>query len=170
MAKELQSSVQVAISGVLTNALGLSTPEDSLSKSFRDSLATGKGLDQADRMWHDSRQLIETSEDLDLAGGVTDGLGETITFAKVKCIAIFNKATSVGFNLTVGGAAANQLINWVGDASDKIVIGPGGCLVLWNPSAAGYAVTAGTGDLLKIDSGGNTVDYEIIIIGAAPTE
>jgi len=167
MAKELQSSVQVAISGVLTNALDLSTPEDSLSKSFRDSLATGTVLDQADRMWHDNRTLSATSEDIDLAGGVTDGLGASVTFVKVKCIAIFNNSTTAGDNLTVGGAAATQFVNWVGDATDKIVIGPGGCFLLWNPSLAGYAVGAGASDLLKVDSGANEIEYDIIIIGTS---
>ena len=166
MAKELQSSVQVAISGVLTNALGLSTPEDSLSKSFRDSLATGTGLDQADRMWHDQRTLTSESEELDLAAGLTDGLGETITFAKVKCIAIFNLSTAG--SLTVGGSATEvAFVNWVSDFSDKIVIGPGGCFLLWNPSLAGYVVTPTSGDKLKINSGAETLTYDIIIIGTA---
>ena len=168
MAKALESSLQIAISGVLTNALDLSTPDDSLSKSFRDSLATGVGLDMADRMWHDTRTLVGTSEEIDLAGVLTDGLGEVLTFAKVKGIMIFNKATSAAFNLTVGGSLIGVcFINWVSDFSDKIVIGPGGCFVLWNPSLAGYAVTAGTGDKLKIDSGANQVEYDIIIIGTS---
>ena len=44
---------------------------------------------------------------------------------------------------------------------------PGGTLLLVAPNAAGYAVTAGTGDLLKVaNSGGSTgVTYDIVIVG-----
>jgi len=167
MAKELATSLLVSLTALLKNALDLSTPQDSLSKSFRDTLATGTALDQADRLWHDTRTLTATSEDLDLAGGLTDGLGETITFAKVKAVLIVNKNVTAGAILKIGGAAANQFVNWVADASDIVNVQPGGALLLWAPSLAGYGVTADTGDKLKIDSGAATIEYDIVIIGTS---
>ena len=42
-------------------------------------------------------------------------------------------------------------------------------MLIASPTAAGWLVTAGTGDLLKIANGGagSAVDYDIILIGAA---
>lgn len=172
MAKELKTSLQIAISGLLQDALDLSTPQDKLSKSFRDNLATGAGKDQADLMWHDTDTLNSGNSysiDIDLAGTLTDGLGDTVTFAKVKLIAIFNKATQAGFTLNVGGdATETAFINWVANFSDEVVVGPGGCFLLFNPSLAGYAVTAGSGDILQIaNSDSHEIEFDVVIIGTS---
>lgn len=136
-------------------------------KSFLDSLANGTGSDQADLLWWDTRTLTATSEDLDLAGSLLDPLSQAaMTFAKIKGIFIENTSTTSTEILIVGGAAANQFINWVGDASDAVKIGPKGVLLLWSPED-GYAVTADTGDLLKIDAGSDTITYNIILIGTS---
>jgi hypothetical protein len=72
-------------------------------------------------------------------------------------------------NVLVGGAASNQFINWVGNSSDIVVVKPGGILFLYTPTDPGYAVTAGTGDLLKIaNSGAGTgVTFDIYIGGTS---
>lgn len=165
MADALTTKLTIKLACDYVDTLDLSTVTDDLDVDWSDSLADGTGKDQADELWHDSRTVTGASEDLDLAGSLTNGLGDVVTFVKIKTIMIKNTSTTAGENLSVGGAAANQLINWVGDASDKIVIGPDGLFILHNPAAAGYAVTAATGDLLKIDSGAATITYEIVLIG-----
>ena len=161
----LTTNLELKLSINHTVSKDLSTPEDKFQQSVVDVLSSGTGLDNADLVFHDSRTLAATSEDLDLAASLSDSFGNTLTFVKVKGIFIKNTSTTAGDILSVGGAAANQFINWVGNSSDIINIGPDGVLFLWDPSLAAYAVTAGTGDLLKIDAGGNTITYEIIIIG-----
>lgn len=139
---------------------------DHLSKIFSLNLVNGTGSGQANRLFHDVRPLADSAnEELDLAGGLTDNLGNTITLAKVKFLAIKNRDTLQTFS--VGPAAANGWAAAFGDASDIIKIAPGNLIVLvW--SSVGVAVTAGTGDLLKITNGavGNAADYEIVIIGS----
>jgi hypothetical protein len=76
--------------------------------------------------------------------------------------------TSTDQTLTIGGAAANQFINWVGDASDTIKIPPGGFFLLVAPDD-GFDVTAGTGDQLKVANGGagSATDYYVWLIGTS---
>jgi hypothetical protein len=71
--------------------------------------------------------------------------------------------------VAVGGAASNGFVGWVADATDKINVRPGGVFGLFAPDSAGYPVTAGTADLLRIGNGGagSSVTYDIIIIGAS---
>lgn len=128
---------------------------------------TGAGANGANEFFSDTRTLADSaSESLDLAGSLTNGLGVTVALARVKFIYIKNKSTTQV--LSVGGAASNQFINWVGDATDIVKLRPGGFLLLVAPDATGYAVTAGTGDLLKIANGaaGASTDYDIVIGGA----
>lgn len=163
MALTVEMLLKIALNH--TSVLDLGTAKFPATLDFGDSLASGTGADQADQLFTDTRTLTATSENLDLAGGLTDAFGATITFARIKGIAIRNKSTTDV--LLVGGAASNAFVNWVANSSDIVRLRPGGVLVLWAPDATAYAVTAGTGDILKIDSGAATISYDIAIIGAS---
>ena len=145
------------------NGLDLSDVTDEKTLDWNDSLTNGTGTDQGNMMWHDERTLATTSEDLDLAGSLVNAFGRTITFTKIKGLFVKNTSTTTGQNVLVGGAAANQFVNWVSDASDEVVVGPNGCLALWSPMD-GYAVTAATGDILRIETDAN-ITYRIVLVG-----
>ncbi len=166
MATSLTTDLTLKLGALLTNPLDLSTTRDPVNQDWSDALAEGTGSDQADVLWHDTRTLAGTSEDLDLAASLTDAFGTSVTFVNVKLIAIRNNSTTTTESLAIGGAAATQFINWVGDATDIVNLGPSGIFLLWDP-IDGYPVTAGTGDLLKIDSGADTFSYDIIIVGTS---
>jgi hypothetical protein len=92
--------------------------------------------------------------------------GATLTFTKIKAILV-KAAEGNTNNVVVGGAASNGWVGPFGDVSDTVAVKPGGTLLLVAPNAAGYAVTAGTGDILKVaNSGAGTgVTYDIVIVG-----
>lgn len=165
MATSLSATLSFILNWTFTNALDLSTTSDSARLNKGDTLANGTGLDQADQLWHDTRSLAATTENLDLAGGITNAFGTTVTFARVKGILIHNKNTTAGHTLTIGGASSAAFVLFV-DTSDKYAIGPNGVFFAWEPSAAGKVVTATTADILKMDAGANTIAYDIWIIGA----
>jgi len=172
MATLLDGIVKVTIQPNYGKALDLSTARDIVASSGEASwdLAFGTAANQANMVWHDQRTLADSAtEELDLSGGLTDAFGDSITLARVKAIFIKTNAASVA-NLQVGGAAANAFINWVGDATDKLIVrGAGGFFMTVGPDATGFAVTAATGDLLKIThDGSDTADivYDIIVIGS----
>lgn len=165
----LASSISLKVSADLASALDLVTPVAPLSFSEVIALATGTAADQADLIFSDTRTLAASAdEDLDLAASLSDALGNSLTFARVKAIIVTADSGNTN-DVEVGGASANQFINWVGDATDKIVVKPGGMFALVAPDATAYEVTAATGDLLNIaNSGAGTgVTYSIIIIGAS---
>lgn len=166
MATTLETVLTFILSGSYNKDYDLQDTKNNLKLNKGDTLATGTSANQADLMWHDTRTLTATSEDLDLAGSLTDAFGDTLTLVKVKMILIHNKSTTATETLAVGGAAANQFVNWIGNSSDIVNIGPDGLLLLWSP-VDGYAVTAATGDLLKIDSGSDTITYDIVVIGTS---
>lgn len=124
----------------------------------------GDALDKANMIYTQSETLSVGNLDIDLAGGITDTWGTTITFTKVKGIYVKNNNLVAGDTLSVGGAAANPLVNWVADGTDIVVVGPGGVLMLWNPSAAGYAV-AGGAKVLRLTATGHTISYDLAVIG-----
>lgn len=132
------------------------------------ALAHGTTTGKADKEFADHRTLAASAtEDLDLAGGLTNSLGEATTFAKVKAILVVADEGNTN-NVVVGGAAANAFLGPFADATDKIVIPPGGRALLVAPKN-GWVVTAATGDILKVanSAGGTPVNYDVIVVGAS---
>lgn len=128
----------------------------------------GTGAQQANNVWRSGRTLASgANENIDLAGVLTGMIGGTATFSAIKAIRI--RASSANTtNLLVGGAASNAFAGCFGDATDTVKVKPGGEFLWIDPSAAGEAVVAGTGDLLKIANGsGASAAYTIEILGEA---
>jgi hypothetical protein len=164
-ADTLTATVSTAVQATFTKSGALSTPKDLLNKSIQKEFANGTGSGQANLIFRDQRTLLTgANETLDLAGALTDPFGATLTFGHVKALIIEN--TSTARTLTVGGAAANAWETWT-SAGGTVTVPPGGIFSICAP-AAGFAVTAGTGDLLKIaNDAGSSCTYNLIIIGTS---
>lgn len=157
----------VGLAATLTNALDLTTVSAPLNMTKQINLFDGTGLNSANRIWHDERTIAASgTDDLDLAGTLIDPFGATISLARVKGLLV--SAATTNANNVVVGAGSNPLINWMTGTTPAVVVRPGGLLLVVAPDATGYAVTAGTGDILRIaNSGaGTSVTYQIVVIGA----
>lgn len=165
----LTSRITADLSARATSALDLVTGSAPLSKTVQLDLASGTGANQADLVFSDQRTIAASGTDsLDLAGTLTDAFGATVSFARVKAIMI-TAASGNTNDVLVGGAASNTFLNWVSDATDVVVVKPGGLFLLAAPDATAYAVTASTGDILQVanSSSGTSVTYDVVIIGAS---
>lgn len=165
----LTATIKAAIRGQHTRALDLNTAGFPLDAIGSIELLDGVGVNQADRLFTDQRTISASSnDDLDLAGSLADAFGQTITFARIKAILIKAAAANVN-DLVVGAAAANAFVGPFGASTHTVKVRPGGFLLLACPDATGWAVTAGTGDILRIanGAGGSSVTYDIVLIGAS---
>lgn len=163
----VSTQIVLKVNATGTKTVGLASIQDPLVEDYTQLLASGTGANQASNLYHAQRTLVASaSEDLDLAGTLTNAFGVTLTFTKVKAL-IIHAATGNTNDVQVGGGGVNSFVNWVADASDIVNVKPGGTLILVAPNAAGYAVTAGTGDLLHItnSAGTTSVTYDVIVIG-----
>jgi len=163
-ATSLTSTVSVKATSRMVNSLDLSSAVDLATLDASLNFTSGTGNNQTSVIYHDTRTLADgATENLDLAGVLTNPFGSTVTFTKVKVIVFKNMSATQTFSL--GGAASAQFVNWVGDATDIINVPPGGCFVISAP-LAGFAVTATSADLLKVaNSAGAEADYKIMILG-----
>lgn len=160
-------NINVNVTGQLTAALDLEGVVSTLSKKMLLALSDGTGANQANNCFSDTRTLAASaSESLDLAGALVNAIGQTIAFTKVKAIMIFAAAGNTN-DVVVGGASSNGFATPFGAAAHTARVKPGGSLILTAPDVNGYAVTAGTGDLLQIANGaaGTPVTYDVILIG-----
>jgi hypothetical protein len=168
----LTTRLRASINATQTAPRDLSTAQDPISHAVSIEYASGTGAGQADKVFADTRTLAASAnEDLDLAAGaLTDAFGTTLTFAKVKAVYVSTAAGNTN-NVVVGGAATNTWVGPFGAATHTMAVRPGGVLELatGETDTNGYAVTAGTGDQLRVaNSGGTTpVTYTIVIVGTS---
>lgn len=125
---------------------------------------SGTGATQCDRVWSDTRTAAASADTIDLLGTLTDITGATISFVDILGFGIRNKSSTTGENLTVG-AGSNPWVDWVGTSGDQVVIPPGGAFFWFAGTTDDVQPTAGTGDVLTIDPGSDSITYDLILFG-----
>jgi len=132
------------------------------------TVTDGTAASQADLVFRDTRTLaLSSDEGLDLAGNLTDSYGNVLTFVNVKMLYISAAATNGG-NIIVGGVYGDTWLGAFTNATDQITL-PASAWLKWVNPIAGYPVTAGSADVLKIenDDGSATGTYDIVIVGTS---
>lgn len=131
------------------------------------AFTAGTTANKVDRLYVAPISLAASASiELDLAGGLTDAFGTSVTIAELVAVGVFADDTNTN-SIEVGGAASNA-VPLFKDVSDVALVRPAGFLAMAAPGAAGQcSVTAGTGDLLKLaNSGGSTaVTGKLYLLG-----
>lgn len=166
MTAGVRGEIELRIDLTQSGTGDLGTPKLAVSISEIQSLIAGTaGVNQTNILFSDTRTLTASAtEDLDLAGVLTNAFGSTITAAEI--VLIYVKAADANTNnVNLTRPASNGFIGPFLAASDGIAVKPGEWQLLMSQS--GWAVTAATGDLLTItnSSSGTGVTYDIIIVG-----
>lgn len=176
----LTSKLTMSVSADYTKTLDLATGKVPLAKIYQAILNTGTAVGQADLIFHDQRTLVASaSEDLDLAGVLTDAFGTALTFARIKGLIVAARGvtdangvtTTPNTNSVVVGAAAGAPWTTLLNSTGTVTLRPGAVFAAFagDTDATGYAVTATTADLLKVanSAGSTSVTYDIVVIGAS---
>lgn len=164
----LSATLKASVSATLTGSATVGATQHAVNEIYSKALTDGTAADQANNAYAATFNISASgTSDLDLAGGLTNAFGSTLTFTAIK--AIYIEADSTNSNDVIVGGDASGFVGPFGAATHTVSVAPGGCLMLVNPSAAGWAVTAGTGDILQLaNSGaGSAVTGTIVIIGEA---
>lgn len=130
-------------------------------------IESGTGSQQADRVYAKTITLAASAtQSLDLSGALTDPIGGSAVFAKIKAIAV--RASAGNTNGVIVGNVTNGFVGPFGAATHQVTIPPGGCFLVSAPDA-GWSVVAGTGDLLRVANAGagTSVTLDIIVIGTS---
>ena len=163
----LSGAVKIYIEHDYTDDTTLGNPRDAAQIKTEQLFTAGSGSETAviDLLWYGQRTIASGSnESLDLAGGISDVFGNVITFARIKSLYIRNLSTAQTLTL---GNGANPWPGPFSPATSTFTIPPLG-VIAWEAPYFGWAVTAGTGDTLKLANGsGATMTYNISILGSS---
>ena len=178
----LIATLSIGLTAKAQKAVDLSTPQSELGMTKALATLFGTGLGKSNQIAFDRRVLAgAASESLDFAAGTfVNPFGATVTFANVKAIVIFNRSdetlthadgshTATDADMSIGNTAANEFVGPFHTAADGVKLEAGGMFVITNPLAAGWTVTADSGDLIDIKNEDATDElcYDIAVIGEA---
>ncbi|CAL9607274.1 hypothetical protein SUDANB95_05515 [Actinosynnema sp. ALI-1.44] len=166
----LDTRMKIELLAKQTSPLDLATASVPLTITKEVALVNGAGAGQANLLYHKRRTLLASAtEDLDLAGVLTDALGATLTFVRIKGILVVADPANSN-NVVLGAAAANPWATLL-NATGTLTLRPGTSfgVMAGSADAVGYTVTGATGDVLKVaNSGaGSPVTYDIALYGAS---
>lgn len=162
MAETVQGlKVRVEIIGSVRGSDGASQRVNIVKEyNFSD----GTGSEQLGSWFYDeSRALNATSEDLDLAGGVTDFQGDALALNNLKLVFAENLDTDSGDTLTFKPGGTNPIAGIQGGTSPTLVIPPAGLFLLVDPNGT-FTVTGGSADTVAFQTADNST-YKVLLGG-----
>jgi hypothetical protein len=166
MASSVTGSITVgwSFTTLTTGGNSLGSPKAVETLSISQAFTSGTTSNAVDLSFGKSFTLSASATNThDVAGSLVDGLGNTLTMAEVVGVLIYNTTLTTGSYLTVG-ADTNALINML-NAAGTVRVGPGGVFLCYSP-VDGFAVTASTGDIIKVvNAGVGSTTYSLAIIG-----
>jgi len=167
------SSGLISISAALNlikTAEEIDIPAD-ISEKLTLTLGDGTGDNQIQKLFYKKNKTLVASaaDSHDLSGALTDPYGDAAVFTAVRLILIANTSDKLEPTSAAGikiGAGSNPLALF-SDATDALPLPAGGIFHWSSPLATGLAVTAGTGDILKITnlSGSELARYTLLVLG-----
>jgi hypothetical protein len=160
MSNTLTSVIKLLLSPAYSGPFGSLAPQ----LPFTLNMQQGTGANQADLGLYRAVSVTSgTPNDADLnAGGLLNVDGSAFSAAKITAFAFINDdATN---NLTIGGTG-NTFSTWLTGTNPGVVLGPGGILIVVNPSLAAYGVTPSTGDTLRSTASAGTVAMRNVLMG-----
>lgn len=156
------------IKGSLTTARDGGDATFNVDVSSVHEVANGTAAGQANAYYEDDFSIAASGTlDIDLSGTLTDAHGVAVVFTAIKEILITADAANTN-NIVVGNHPTAAFVGPFAAAANTIALKPGGRLnVSDGYSAAGWAVTATTADMLRLtnSAAGSAVTGTIAIVG-----
>lgn len=128
------------------------------------SYGSGTSSNQFDVVYSDTHSAAASAKTYDVLGSLASVLtGATVSCVDLCGIVVKNKSTTSGDVLSIGAGSNPVTGPWIA-SGDGVKIGPGGIFV-WLDPVDGISPVAGTGDVLTVDPGAKTIEFDILLLG-----
>jgi len=146
---------------------GITTVSEQIPVLLSWTHATGTNANQMTQLWRSRQSLVASGTNShNIAGGITNAFGEALTITTVRFFAVVVDDAQ-GNGVEVGGAATQPFSAWAGDATDTVLVIPGGLFMTVAPTKAAFAVSTNSYIQVK-NSGTNAISYDVWVGGSNP--
>lgn len=154
---------------VQTDTFG--STHENLNLQTLEQMTGGTGAGQIDTFYRVALTIsASSSTTIDLNGSATDQFGNTVSFLHVKGILV-TAASGNTNDCQIGPGASNPFAGPWSGTTPLTAISPGEMMLVTKGagSAAGWAVVASTGDIIKVanSSSGSSVTCSVLIWGTS---
>lgn len=165
-ASTLVTNIDLRFSSNLTGTVGLAQASVPLAVTKQVALANGVASGQADAVYTASYAIgTGATQSIDVKGSLVDALGTAFTPAKLKAVYIYSQPANTTNLTLLGDVNSVPILN---TAATTATLLPGGLFLVIQPPLAGIAVTAATGDIIKIvNAAGATANVDVILVGTS---
>lgn len=164
MASTVKTDFSVTLKAKEEEVCDLGTSRLTHTFAWSEFFAAGATASKFDRVYSDSATAAASAATYDVLGGLNSVLtGDPGSFVTLTGILIRNKSTTSTEILSIGGGS-NPIAGLWGAGGDLIKLGPGGTFV-WLDPVDGVTPVAGTGDILQIDPGADTIAFDLVLLG-----
>jgi len=148
------NNVEIKLSSIIKDTVGLATAQGTISQAITNQLTTTT----TNLVYSITGTMVGTDDTYDLAGALETPLGEAAVFAKVMCVFIRNNGVAA---MHVGGTNTIPILS---GATNTIELAPNAYLLYVDQT--GITITDTAADIIKI-TGTADDTYDIIVIGAS---
>ena len=150
-----QGKYQESITAKIDSAHGLVTPVANMTRSISSV------YDSATTYFTASTTITGAGDEYDLAGALTDDLGDTVQFKEVHLVHFKNNSTAAAGNNMILGSASTHIPIFKTN-TDSISMEPQASFTILDDT--GIAVTGGSADTINIwGTAGDA--YELVVVG-----
>lgn len=162
----LTTKLTIVSTASLAAVRGFVTPQANAELSYSASLTSGTGTGQANGVHSERYTIAASGTQVINLSTVTDDLGQSVAFTAIKLIVV-RGADANAADVTFKPNSSGGFVAPFNATADTLKLAPGGCIVLANPAAAGWTVTATTADklLLTNTSGAAAATVDVMIVG-----
>lgn len=139
-----------------------------ISEGLTKTVEHGTIINAATHIYIDEFSIAASGTlDIDLSGSLEDRLGNAAVFTAIKEILLIADATNT--NNVVYGNGTNPFVGPLTSGANTVTLLPGNRFNVTNYSAAGWPVSGGSADVIKLanSAAGTAVTGTIVIIGEA---
>jgi hypothetical protein len=155
----LSAQISLSIISHETTSGDISSQMRVTPATYAIALADGTGVNQSQIAWSSSDTATNATSEIFLQG-LSDDRGN-VSLSAVKVIYIRNKSSLYSLIATIDNWTTLDLTLLPFNA----MIRPGGVLVFTNPTESGWTTTASSAILLAAGGEGESVEYDIMLIG-----
>ncbi|HEY1750326.1 MAG TPA: hypothetical protein VGG29_03630 [Caulobacteraceae bacterium] len=164
-------NLNAGLQGDVTNTDALGSSKRVFNSTFPLSLTGGTNAGQVDTFYAVQVTIAASSTStIDLNGSAIDGFGNTVSFLHVKFILLAASAGNTN-DCQIGPGATNPFAGPWSGTTPLTAVSPGETLLITKGqgSSAGWAVTAATGDIIKLanSSSGSSVTCTVYLAGTS---
>lgn len=159
------ANINLTARAIETLTLGLGSASVESPANLALAFANGTGANAVSLVFSKSATAAASTPDTYTLSALTDDVGRTVAFTKVRALIVINLDATDGHDLTVGGAGTNPWAGPFGTGTDALKVPAGGFLALVAPLATAFPVAAGSSDQLMVDPGAVSIAYKILILG-----